>query len=326
VDDEENNTDVSAKLGARWQVADRLSLHGTVSRDFRAPSAAQTYFLATEQVVSNGAYREQGTYPVDHPVAQALGADPLDSETALNVSAELRFQMSESAAFSLNVYRIDVDDRIVLSNFLAGDEVADLLAAQAIPGVVSARYFLNGVDTRTGGVDLAGNYLWQSPWGPIEFTAGFNLNDTDVTGSAATPPALAALGPGGERFGAREQAQLETWTPDSKLHLSARWRGERLTLDTRLQRYGEVTDVGPVPEQDLDLGTPWLLDVHARYRLTEDGYMGIGVHNLLDEYTEIHPREDSDPILNRVLPYSNYAPFGFNGRFVYLMLGLDLGG
>jgi iron complex outermembrane receptor protein len=323
LDDEEDSSEVSAKLGARWRLTDRFSLRGSVSRDFRHPSPAQTYFQATELVATDGGYRVQGTYPADDPVAVALGAEPLDSETALNVSAGLHWQISDRAAISLDGYQIDIDDRIVLSNFLGGDAVVDVLAAEGITGVVAARYFINGVDTRTRGADLSADYLWRSPWGPIQLRAGFNLNDTDVTAAADGPAELAGV-PGAERFGARDQAQLASWTPDSKLHLSARWTGARLTVESRLLRYGAVTDLGPEPDQDLDLGTAWILDLDVRYRLTERGYAGFGIHNMLDDYTDVRPRRESDPVMNRVLPYSGYAPFGFNGRFVYLRLGLDL--
>lgn len=323
VDDEEEGSEVSGKLGAVWRVTDAFRLRGAVSRDFRHPSAAQTFFQATELIATAGGYLEQGTYPAHHPVAQALGAETLDSETALNLGIGAELQFGDAAVVSLDLYQIDIDDRVVLSNWLSGAGVVDRLAEQGITGVQAARYLLNGADTRTRGADLAGRYIWDSRWGPIELGAGLNLSDTDVTGRAAIPAALtAALG--GEPFGPRDAMQLERWTPESKLHLSARWQGERLSLDARLTRYGEVVDIAPVPEQDLELGESWLLDLHVRYRLTARGHMGFGVYNLLDEYPEVRGREATDPVENRLLPYSNYSPFGFNGRFVYLRLGFDL--
>ncbi|HEX7036281.1 MAG TPA: TonB-dependent receptor [Pseudomonadales bacterium] len=325
VDDEEEGTEVSGKLGALWHVTDRLDLRGAVSRDYRHPSAAQTYFHATELVAADDGYLEQGTYPADHPVAQALGAETLDTESALNLGIGAEWRFGDAAALSLDLYQIEVDDRVVLSNWLSGPDVTELLAEQGITGVQAVRYLLNGPDTRTRGADLAGRYRWDSRWGPVELGAGWNVSETDVTGSAPVPAGLAGLA-GAEPFGERDAAQLEQWTPDSKLILSARWQGERLSLDARLTRYGRVTDLGPVPEQDLDLGEPWLLDLHVRYRLTARGHMGFGVYNLLDEYPEVRSREPSDPVENRVLPYSSYSPFGFNGRFVYLRLGFDLTG
>lgn len=117
------------------------------------------------------------------------------------------------------------------------------------------------------------------------------------------------------------QNQLEEWTPDSKLHLNAKWQGQRLGLNVRAIRYGEVTDFGDTPAEDLELDPVWLLDLDASYALTDTATAWVGVHNAMDEYTDARPR-DSD--MNRILPYSNYSPFGFNGRFLYLRVGLDL--
>jgi hypothetical protein len=67
-------------------------------------------------------------------------------------------------------------------------------------------------------------------------------------------------------------------------------------VESRLLRYGAVTDLGPVPEQDLDLGTAWILDLDVRYRLTERGYVGFGIHNMLDDYADVRPRRESAPV------------------------------
>ena len=119
---------------------------------------------------------------------EALGAETLDSETATNVSAGVDWRLGGSGGVGVNVYQIDVDDRIVLSNYLSGDEVADVLAARGITDVVAARYLFNGPDTRTRGVDLTGDWRWNSGWGPVQFDAGLNLNDTEVTGVVRALP------------------------------------------------------------------------------------------------------------------------------------------
>lgn len=323
-DDEEEDSFASGQLAVRWRTTDRLVLHGAVSRDFRMPSPAQTYFLETRPVVVGNGYEDQGTYPAEDPVARALGAEPLDAETALNVSAGFRLALGESAWVSVDGYQIDLDDRIVLSNELSGPQVDATLGAAGLTGIQSVRYFFNGIDTRTRGIDVAGEYVWQSRWGPIHLGLGLNVNNTDVTGRAATPAVLGGPSATDPRFGARDELQLERWTPDSKLHLSARWQGRRLGVETRLVRYGEVVDLGSSPADDQTLDTPWVLDVHARYQLTEHGYMGMGIYNMFDEYPGARPRSDSDPVMNRLAPYSNYSPFGFNGRFAYLRLGVDL--
>ncbi len=326
VEHQDRGTDVAAKSGLRWRVNDRLSVHGTLSRDFRSPSAAQTHFLRTELQAAGDEYRVRGTYPGYHPVAQALGATQLDSETTVSLAAGLSYQVSDALALELGAYRIDIDDRIVLSDYLSGAAVeAALQAGGGLADVAEARYFFNGLDTRTRGVDAGASYRWDSRWGAVTFATGLNVSDTQVTGSAGLPAPLAGA-PSLQRLAPRQQAQLEAWTPDSKLHLSAAWQGQRLGLQARLVRYGEVTDFGDTAAEDLKLDPRWVLNVDSRYRLTPQTFLGIGVHNMLDAYSPGRPRGAEDPLENRFLPYSNYAPFGFNGRFVYLRLGLQVGG
>ena len=122
------------------------------------------------------------------------------------------------------------------------------------------------------------------------------------------------MSPGWER-------QLETWAPDTKLHLNAHWQGRRLGVNVRATYYGEVTDVGPTAADDLDVGDLLVIDLDVAYALTESTKLRLGLHNLRDEYPDVRPR---DTAANRILPYSNYSPFGFNGRLLYLRFTYDL--
>ena len=317
LDDEEDNRDLSAHLGARWQATRQLALRASLSSNFRTPSAAQTHFRATELLVSGGSIAEAGVYATDHPAARALGAGDLDSESALNLNAGVIYQPLPGLAVELDGYQIDVDDRIVLSDPLGGAEAQALLAAAGVSGVESVQYFFNGVDTRTRGVDLRLRYDWQSPWGAVAWTAGLNVSDTEVTGTAA--PAGGVV-----RFGSQSRAQLESWTPEHKLHVGARWAGERLTLNLRVVSFGDVVDRGATAAEDLTLESDFLVDMAADYRLNDSAVLGVGVHNFLDAYPDARSRDDADPVINRVIPYSAYSPYGFNGRFVYLRLGVAL--
>ncbi len=324
VDDNDENTDVTAKLATRWNLSERWTLRGSVSQNIHSPSPAQAYFWATERdYLDSGAVQESGVYPADNPVALTLGADTLDSETALNLQAGVRFQATEALYFELDLYQIEVDDQIVMTEALSGPAVEGILADAGITGIGPVQYLYNGLDMRTRGADFSTGYNWSSPWGPIAFSAGLNLTDRSVTSRASLPPELVTLGTGFELVPSAWQNQLEDWAPDSKLHLQARWQRERYSLDLRVQRYGKVTDYGDTPADDLDLDGTWLVDLNAQYALTDSMTAGLGIQNLLDEYPDVPPRDIPDKPYNNILPYSNYSPYGFNGRFAYLRLTLD---
>jgi iron complex outermembrane receptor protein len=57
-----------------------------------------------------------------------------------------------------------------------------------------------------------------------------------------------------------------------------------------------------------------VVDLEARYQVTDKIKLAIGADNLLDEYPDPLP-----PLLNTTgaTSFSNYAPFGRSGRYVY---------
>ena len=57
-------------------------------------------------------------------------------------------------SITVDAYRIDIDDRIVLSENLTQANVRQYLAAQGFIGAGGGRFFINGVDTTTEGVDV----------------------------------------------------------------------------------------------------------------------------------------------------------------------------
>jgi iron complex outermembrane receptor protein len=152
----------SAKGSARYAFNDAVSLRGTASSGFRAPSLAQQFYTITTTNFSvvNGVNTpiETGTFAVGSAAAAALGATPLKPEKARNYSLGLQLQPNRNWTTSVDAYRIDIDDRIALSaNMTLNDALKDTLAKQGTL-VGAARYFTNAIDTRTTGVDILSTY------------------------------------------------------------------------------------------------------------------------------------------------------------------------
>ena len=84
-----------------------------------------------------------------------LGAQPLDAEKSRNYSLGVVFRLGGNFDATIDAYRIDIDDRIVLSENLNTPQVAALIAPF---GANVARFFINGVDTKTEGIDLVSRY------------------------------------------------------------------------------------------------------------------------------------------------------------------------
>ncbi|MFZ5720125.1 MAG: TonB-dependent receptor plug domain-containing protein [Pseudomonadota bacterium] len=304
---------VTGKLALRYDFNDSFALRASVQNGFRAPSLQQQYFTATSTNFINGVPFDITTFPATDPVAAALGAQPLDAEESLNFAVGAVFR-SGDFSLTIDAYRIDVDDRIVLSENLTQANVRAFLTAQGFIGVGGGRFFINGVDTETMGVDIIANYrVTTDAAGTFAFTAAANFNDTDVTKVPATPQ-LSALNPAPVLFDRVNVLTFEEGAPDSKLTGSVDWTMGPLGATLRATRYGEVLSPGTTAAQDLKLSAKTVVDVEARWNVTEMLRVSVGADNVFDEYPTRTP-----PNLNTTsnTPFSNYSPFGRSGRYVY---------
>ncbi len=68
-------------MSGRYQFTDAFAVRATANTGFRAPTPGQVHTLnVTTTANSAGDLVPSGTYPVDNPVAIALGAVPLEPE------------------------------------------------------------------------------------------------------------------------------------------------------------------------------------------------------------------------------------------------------
>ena len=308
----------SGKLSARYAFTDKVALRGTVASGFRAPSLAQQHYQAVTTNINNGVAYETGTFPAAGAAAQALGAEPLKPETSLSYSLGLVLQPVDRLYVTVDAYRIDIDDRIVLSSNLniANNQAAqDLLAGLGITNVTSARYFNNAIDTSTKGVDVVGSYAIPLQASTLNLTASYNYNKTEVTRIAPNPAALNALGASLERMGRDERGRIEEGAPRDKFALNANWNLAHWDFNAGATRYGEFTARNAtLPERDQTFDPKWTLDLSANFKPNQHWTVTVGADNALDEYPEQNTYDNSTFGL---MPYSLYSPFGFNGRYVY---------
>ena len=324
----------TGKIAGRYDFTDSFALRGAVSTGFRAPSLQQSHFTATaiNFIVIAGVSTpvEVTTFPATNPIAQNLGARPLEPEESTNYSFGLVFQ---KGPFELTVdaYQIEITDRIVLSENLLGTPTGSATSVAIFnllnpPGsggsVGGGRFFINGVDTTTEGVDIVGRYRHDySDTGRIDFTVAANLNSTDVTRVPAIPVGVPIPAPP-SLFNRINVLTFEEGTPKEKIVFSADLLDGPVGLTAKVQSFSTVlhpfsnTD----PNFDVNTGDKILLDFEGRYQFSERVALAIGVNNLTDEYPD---RTAATINTNGALAFSNYSPFGFNGRFVYGRLSVN---
>jgi hypothetical protein len=143
----------TGKLALRYDVSDGFALRGSVQNGFRAPSLQQQFFTTTSTNFIGGVPFDITTFAVSDPVAVALGAKPLDAEKATNYSLGAVFQLGR-VNLTVDAYQINLKDRIVLSENLTAANVRAFLTSKGFIGIGGGRFFINGVDTETKGVDV----------------------------------------------------------------------------------------------------------------------------------------------------------------------------
>jgi iron complex outermembrane receptor protein len=330
-DYEDFGSTTTGKVAARYDFSDAFALRGAVSTGFRAPALQQQFFTATaiNFLIINGVSTpvEISTLPPTDPISASLGARPLEPEESVNYS--LGFVI-DRGPFELTVdaYRIEIENRIVLSENLLGDPNGNA-TARAIytllnpPGstvpIGGARFFINGVDSETHGIDVVARYrLDYSDRGRFDFTLAANYNTTEVTRVPAIPSGVPIPNPP-SLFNRINVLTLEEGTPREKYVFSTDWSLDPYGATLKLHSYADVlhpfsnTD----PTFDVHTGDKVLVDLEGRFNFTPDLQLALGANNLLDVYPDPTAARINS---NGALAFSNYSPFGFNGRFLYARL------
>jgi iron complex outermembrane receptor protein len=304
----------TGKIAARYEPIHRIAFRGAVSSGFRAPSLGQEYFsnTAINFVGTPAVPLEIRTFPVSSPVAQVLHAKPLRPEKSVNYSAGVALEPLRNASVTVDYYRIDLKDRIVLSNNFTSQAVVDTLTAHGLTGVQGGRYFTNAVDSRTNGIDVIGNYGWSiTRTALLRLTAAYNGNWTKVT---RVDTSSIIPGQGNNLFSRTDQARLEKGNPRSNLLLSANLGVGRFGIDFRNQRFGQVTSYGTTTAGDQTWSPKWVSDLALSFGPVSRATVTLGADNVFNTYPDPTITGNTN---SGILPYSGIAPFGINGRFLY---------
>ncbi|GLQ88490.1 TonB-dependent receptor plug domain-containing protein [Dyella flagellata] len=321
---------VSGALAGRYDFTDRFALRASVSSGFRAPSLAQedysqigSLYLTPSSAgpgVTPGIY-QTGLLPVGNPVAQLLGAQALRPERSHNYTVGAVFNPIDPLTLTFDLYQINVYHRIVLSSTLSGlnqPAIVAYLAANGVTNVAfsSAQYFTNAVDTRTQGGDLVASFRSNfGHAGVLDSTLSYNYNRTQVTHVAANPAQLDALGLQLQRVTYRDiKGLLANSTPRSKLILNENYTLGHWVFNGNLTRYGNFTSYSNSSYLLNQTYSPqWVLDLAGSYNL-DDWTFTLGVDNATNSYPDKTIAANN---VNGTIPYSNFSPTGFNGRYYY---------
>ncbi len=328
---------VTGKIAGRYQVAEPFALRGAVSNGFRAPSLHQFWFnnVSTQFLFDavSGTLEPVQVVTTNNlsQVTRAFGVPDLDEETSINVSAGFIARPMPNLSITADYYRIDIDDRIVLTSLFANSDpiVAQILEPFSREGVSQAQFFANAVDTKTQGVDLVVSYATTVGLGTLDLSGSVNFTDTKVE-RINVPAELAQIFAGGDLeavrsrlFNREEGNRLETALPREKLNLSARFTQGPLSLYGAAAFFGEIEFRPTNPDLDEDFGAKTIFDADVSYQIFPGVRLSVGGNNVFNTFPDEHEKDAN--IDRGRFPFSRrVTQYGSNGGFYYGRLRLTL--
>lgn len=304
------------KVSLRYAFTENFAVRATANTGFRAPTPGQVNTLnVTTTSDSSGNLIPNGTYPVSHPIALALGAIPLVPEESESYTIGMVWTPTGTTSVTLDFYHIEIDDRLaLLSNTIGPVEIAQLIAA-GIPADEAnllngsnANFFVNGFDSEIDGIDLAIVSEFSVGGGDLRVDLRHNFNEQNVTN----------VSPG--TINASRVFDLENQTPENRTLLTFDYSTAGMFSGlVRFNYYGDWTTTaglfspGDASDQ-YSYGENVLVDLEARFTFAERYQFTIGGENVFDTLPDTE--QDPTSLFLGVRP-SLTSPFGVNGAFWY---------
>jgi iron complex outermembrane receptor protein len=296
---------VNSKVAGRLTVSDSLTLRGSASTGFHAPTPGQANVstVITTFDGTTGLQVEEGLVRPTSAAAVAVGGAPLKEEESFNMSIGLTAAVTDNTTLTLDMYKVEVDDRI----YRTGD------IDNGTGGSVS--FYTNALDVVHEGFDLVLTTSFELSEG-VETTASFayNHNTIDVTGqktiNGITPVRDSLV------------EDIENNYPENRFVINTLTSlTDNLSLMARLNFYGEHYDergtIGAASSPSAVIDSIYYLDIELGYDVNDNLRITAGGSNILDEYVD----EIEAPFANRQsvgLQYPRRTAANYEGGSWYL--------
>ncbi len=317
---------LNGKLASRLKLTDNVNLRGSISTGFRAPSLAQIYYNLRFTNFSSAGATEVLLAPNDSEITKAFGIQKLNEEKAVNASLGFTANYGDFTA-TVDGYLIKVKDRIVLTGYFDASSLGT--------NVDKAQFFVNGVDTKTTGLDVV--LSWKKTINENTFSATLvgNINDMKID--------KVKNGDLNEKtfFGERDKAFLLASAPPSKFGLNLNYGRKWFDAGLAFTRFSEVklldyqmdedpedyrTSPDETDEQVLEnqktaatdtYGAKIVTDLTLGFKLSKSLKLSVGANNLLN----IYPDQQDDWV--EAGGYWDAVQMGFSGAYYYARLGFS---
>ncbi|MET0858412.1 MAG: TonB-dependent receptor [Telluria sp.] len=305
---------VTGKLAGSFRLADAVLLRGSASTGFRAPSLQQVYFSSTFTDFVGGVAKDVVFAPNGGAVTNAAGIPKLKEEKSKSYTLGATWTPSAATSVTADLYRIDIDDRIVLSGRFDAGNYPALGNMLLNMGVASAQFFVNSIDTRTQGLDLTVSNKSDFMSGRLTTFLAMNISTTDVTNVKA-PPLLKGFED--VLLSERERLFIEQGGPRRKATLAFDYTLGKVGTDFKIIHFGPQslgTFSGP-PTPLMHYEAKTSADLGFTYSFTEKTKFTVGAANIFNVKPTAHDPNETD----NGFKYES-VQFGLNGTSYFARL------
>ncbi|WP_456424493.1 TonB-dependent receptor [Lutibacter sp.] len=311
------------KINSRYKLGKKGALRASYGTGFRAPSLHQIYLSNIQTLVSGGTISNQGTFNnVDPVIRDGLGVPQLNAEESKNFSAGITLKPSNNFSFSLDFYKINVDNRVLFTGEVGfdGDDSTINPVEQILNdyNVTSIKFFINAVNTETNGADFVASFSnIDFGGGSLGINFAGNFNNTKIVGQIATPQVLAENGY--DIFNRKEQARITDSRPKTKIMLGFDYKLNDFSAQLNNTYFGEVTwQHATDPAKDQTFSGKVITDINFNYNFSEKVSVNLSINNLLNVYPDaIDTKGDFVTDLGGRFKYPwEVNQFGFNGTIL----------
>jgi len=280
------------KISSRYKLADdKVTLRGSYSTGFRAPSLHQIYTQKAQySFVPGQGIQVSGLANNVSPQIRLLNIPRLDAEKSNNLTVGMGFNVNENLTFTVDYYNIKVKDRIVLSNEITptGDASNPLDEIMTNNGIVSLSFFTNSLNTKTSGLDVVLNYRNLAVGrGELAFNLAGNYQIENERDGAVENPAIVENADQSV-IDATQEALIFTSRPKYKFILGADFTVAKFnfTLNNTLFGPTEFRNAGMDPGLKIEFQPKVVTDIGVTYQASNKVTVAFNVNNLLDVLPE----------------------------------------
>jgi iron complex outermembrane receptor protein len=304
---------INWKVAGRYRFSDGFAIRGAVSTGFHAPTPGQANVRTTITTADSltGLLVEEGLLPPTSDAAVAVGGTALKEEESLNLSVGFTADFGSNTTLTLDVYKIEVDDRIYKTGNIPDPATGGSIA-----------FYTNALDVEHTGVDLVLTSGWDwSASASSDLTVAFAYNEVEVTGQTAVNSPTGPILPVSDA----NIEYIENNYPNERAVVTLNNHfGDNLSFLVRANYYGKHFDergrMGDTTgDASWEIGATVYFDLDLGYQINDNWRVNLGGINVFDEFVDVIPDDGIHANRQSVgLPYPRRSAANYEGGQFYL--------